>query len=106
MEEKLLLITFRQSLEQELARILHEIGIKTYTMISGVSGMGETGAVPGPYDLTGWIGANSIIILALNEEQEKLVVEKLKGWHDHLVKQQPSLKIPMRIFVLPCSQVL
>ena len=101
--EKLLMITFRQSLEHDFAQKLHELEMKTYTMISGVSGMGETGAAPSRF---GWSGANSIIFLVLNEEQEKFVVEKLKAWHDQLAEHHPSLKVPMRIFVLPCSQIL
>lgn len=101
--EKLLLITFRQSLEQDLADVLHKLEIKTYTIIPGVLGMGETGSVPSTF---GWPGVNSILLLVLNEQQEKLVLEEFKAFRNRLAEKQSSSKIPLRIFVLPCDQVI
>lgn len=101
--EKLLLITFRQSLEEDLGHLLHKIGVTNYTLIPGVLGMGESGKVTSGY---GWPGVNSMLLVVLDEEQAKPVLEKLKAFHDRLVEQQPSLKIPMRMFVLPCDQII
>ena len=100
---KLLLITFRQSLEEDIGQLLHKIGVTNYTLIPGVLGMGTSGKVISGY---GWPGVNSMLLVVLEEEQAKPVLEKLKAFHNRLVEQQPSLKIPMRLFVLPCDQII
>jgi len=101
--EKLLLITFRQSLEEDLGHLLHKIGVTNYTLIPGVLGMGKTGKATSPF---GWHGLNSMLLIVLDEEQAKPVLEKLKTFHNRLAEQEPSLKMPMRIFVLPCEQII
>jgi nitrogen regulatory protein PII len=100
--KKLLLITFRQSLEDDLGHLLHEIGVKNYTLIPGVLGMGKTGTATSAFGLH---GLNSMLLIVLDEEQEKSVLEKLKAFHNRLATQQPS-KIPPRLFVLPCDQII
>ena len=102
--KKLLLITFRQSLEEDLKQLLHDIGVTNYTEITGVTGVGESGKATGAY---GWgPGINSMLLVVLDEEQATPVLEKLKAFHQHLAQQQPSMKIPIRLFVLPCDQII
>ena len=100
--KKLLLITFRQSLEEDLGHLLNELNVTNYTLITGVLGKGETGKVAGTF---GWPGLNSVLFVVLDEEQVAPVVEKLKAFHNRLPTQQPS-SIPLRLFLLPCEQII
>ena len=100
--KKLLLLTFRQSLEHDLGNLLHELGVKNYTLISGIKGKGQTGTATGSFSSP---GLNSMLLVVLEEEQTPPIFEKLKAFHNRLVTQQPS-KIPLRMFVLPCDQII
>ncbi|MEJ2231918.1 MAG: hypothetical protein P8X46_12145 [Nitrospirales bacterium] len=101
--KKLLIITFRQSLEEDLGQLLHEIGVTNYTLIPGVLGMGKTGKATSAF---GWHGLNSMLLIVLDREQEMSVLEKLKAFHNRLAEQESSLKMPMRLFVIPCDQII
>ena len=47
-----------------------------------------------------------MILTALAEDQAERVVEGLKSFRDQLAKQRKGMKIPLRVFVLPCLQVV
>ena len=101
--KKLLLITFRQSLEEALRHLLHEIGVKNYTLISGVLGEGITGKITGTFSGQ---GLNSVLLVVIDEEEEKPVLERLKAFHKSLATHEYFSKIPLRLFVLPCDQII
>ena len=100
---KLLLIIFRDSIEEEIQGLLKELDVKAFTELRKVEGRGETGAALHSFT---WPGANSMILAALEGDQAELVVGRLKAFRDQRLQQQHGVKIPMRVFVLPCEQVV
>lgn len=100
---RMLLITFRDSLEQEVYHLLREEGIKAYTVIPSVHGVGEAGPAFGALASN---GENSIILLALPKERAEQLVKAFAEARDHLAERQHGAKIPMRLFMLPCEQMI
>lgn len=100
---KMLIIVFRDSMNQEIRQLLKDLDIKAFTEAPKVLGTGEAGAA---FDSFDWPGTNSMIFSAMEEDQEKRVVAGLKRFRDQLAKQQHGAKIPLRVFVLPCLQVV
>ncbi|TLY26256.1 MAG: hypothetical protein E6K63_12835 [Nitrospirae bacterium] len=100
---KMLLIVFRDSLEEEIHGLLKEFSVKAFTELHKVGGTGETGSA---FHSFTWPGMNALVLTALPEDQAERVVEGLKGFRDQRTKQQHGLKIPLHVFVLPCLQVL
>jgi hypothetical protein len=47
-----------------------------------------------------------MIFSALPDDQAERVVERLKAFHDRLSQGQHGAKVPMRVFLLPCDQVV
>ena len=100
---KMLLIVFRDSLEDEIVVLLKEFNVKAFTELHKVGGTGETGDA---FHSFASPGANSMILTALADDQAERVVEGLKSFRDQLAKQRKGMKIPLRVFVLPCLQVV
>jgi nitrogen regulatory protein P-II len=100
---RILLITFRDSLEQEVYHLLREEGIKAYTVIPSVHGVGEAGPAFGTLTSN---GKNSMILLALPKDRAGQLVKAFTDVRDHLAELQHGAKIPMRLFVLPCEQMI
>jgi len=100
---KMLLMVFRESLEGEVLKLLEELGVKAFTELHRVGGTGEAGSALGSYD---WPGVNTMIFAAMVEDQADRVVQRLKVYRDQRVQEQAGLKLPFRVFVLPCLQVV
>lgn len=100
---KMLLIMFRDSLEQEVYHLLKKEGIKAFTVIPSVHGVGETGSAFGTLASN---GENSMILLALPTDRVGQLVKAFSDIRDHLAELQHGAKIPMKLFVLPCEQMI
>ena len=100
---KMLLLVFRQSLDQDLQKLLKNLDVKAFTEAPKVFGMGEAGTT---FNSFGWPGFNSMILAAMEEEQADRVVARLRAFRDQLAQRQQGAKIPMRVFILPCERVL
>jgi hypothetical protein len=100
---KIVLIICRESLEEDILVLLNEHSVKGYTKIEGVSGSGETGIAGESFFSP---GANTIILTALNDDHCRCVVTELKTFQSKLAEQQHGAKIPLRLFVLPCEQLI
>ena len=100
---KMLLIVFRESLEEEIHGLLQEHGVKAFTELHKVGGTGETGAA---FHSFTWPGVNGMILTVLAEDEAERVVEGFKVFRDQRIQQQHGAKIPLRVFVLPCEQVV
>lgn len=100
---KMLMIVFRQSLEEDLMKVLKELGVKAFTEVPSVVGSGDAGtafhAFVSPQ-------ANSIVLTALTEEQADQVIKGLQAYRDSLADRQHGAYIPLRVFALPCEQVV
>jgi len=100
---KMLLIVFRESLEEEIHGLLNQHQVKAFTELHKVGGTGETGAA---FHSFSWPGVNGMILTALPDDEAEHLIEGLKGFRDQRTQQQHGVKIPLRVFVLPCLQVV
>lgn len=100
---KMLLIIFRDSLEEEIHGLLKDLGVKAFTELHKVGGTGETGAA---FHSFTWPGMNALVLAALPEDQADRVAKGLKEFRDQRIQQQRGLKVPLHAFVLPCVQVV
>lgn len=100
---KMLMVVFRESLEEDILRVLRELGVKAFTELPSVVGAGEAGAAFHSFTSP---GANSIVLTALSEDQTEQVVKGLRDYRDALSRQQHGAAIPLRVFILPCEQVV
>ena len=100
---RMLLITFRSSLEEEVYHLLKQEGIKAFTVIPAVHGMGEAGVAFGAMTSA---GENSMIFLALPKAQAGQLAKAFADVREHLAELQHGAKIPMRLFILPCEQMI
>jgi hypothetical protein len=66
-------------------------------------GKGEAGRALNTFE---WPGTNSLIFIALEEQEAARILEGLKGFRARLTELQRRVKVPMRVFTLPCEQVL
>ncbi len=100
---KMVMIVFRETHTEQVLALLQEREIKAYTLFPEVSGVGSTGAATGAFTS---LGLNSMVLVALPEEQADQVVGELKAFHDTLANEHPTGKVPVHVFVLPCTQVV
>jgi hypothetical protein len=100
---KMVVITFRRSLEPEVLSLLEKMGIHAYTEIPKVHGIGEAGPAFGSFAFP---GENIMILLALPRERAYCMIEAFEALRDRLTKQQHDAKIPMKLFVLPCEKII
>jgi nitrogen regulatory protein PII len=97
---KMLMLVFRQSLEDDLLQLLEELDVKGFTETPKVHGKGETGKT---FQTFGWPGYNSMIMAAMEDEQADLVVKRLKIFSSTAQRRQHVAKIPLRLFAIPCE---
>jgi len=100
---KMLMIIFKESLEEEVQGVLTRHHVKAFTEMHDVTGVGEGGATLHSHS---WPGYNIMILAALPEPEADKVVGALKDYREGLVKKQGNAKIPLRVFTLPCELVV
>lgn len=100
---KMLMIVFRESLEEDILKRLKELGVKAFTELPSVIGAGEAGAAFHSYTSPGTV---SIVLTALAEDHAEQVIKGLRAYRDQLTQRQHGAYIPLRVFVLPCEQVV
>ncbi len=100
---KMLLVIFRESLDEEIRRLLRSLNVKAFTEASKVLGVGEAGMAADTFEQPGF---NSLILAALDDEQAERVIAGLQQFREDMSRNQRGAKIPMRAFILPCDQVI
>lgn len=100
---RMLLIMFRDSLEDEIHQLLKHEDVKAYTVIPSVQGMGEAGQAFGALTSA---GMNSMIFIALPQKRAVHLAEAFAKIRDQMAEHQHGAKIPMRLFMLPCEQMI
>ncbi|MEW6246260.1 MAG: hypothetical protein AB1555_06050 [Nitrospirota bacterium] len=98
---KMLIIVARDSMLEELEALLHDTGVKTYTVLSNVKGEGLTGKVYGTFlqpDI------NCIIFSALPSDQANSAVKALQAHYAARVKAARGQPIPVKVFTFPCEE--
>jgi nitrogen regulatory protein PII len=100
---KMLMVVFRDSLQDEILALLKGCDVKAYTLVQNVAGAGEAGTALGSFASP---GVNSMVLVVLPEDQANRSVEALKVYRDGLAEDHPTHKAPIRAFALPCTQVV
>lgn len=100
---RMVVIMFRDSLEDEIHQLLKHEGVKAYTVIPSVQGTGEAGPAFGTLTSA---ARNSMIFVALPRERAVHLAEAFAKIRDQLAEHQHGAKIPMRLFMLPCEQMV
>lgn len=100
---KMLLVIYRQSLDEDVRALLHGLKVRAFTEAPKVFGIGDAGQA---FDTFEWPGFNSMILSVMDDAQANEVIEAIRSFHARLATNQRSGKIPLRMFVLPCEQVI
>jgi PII-like signaling protein len=104
---KMLHIVCGKRLEDEILAMFKKVGIKGYTVISGVGGSGVTGTVPVSNSVTNH-GTNTLFIVALGYEATFLpqIVATLKELRAKHIQGHDDREIPLKVFLQPCEIIL
>ena len=97
---KMLMIVFRESIEEEIKGLLKEHGVRAFTEMHELTGVGEAGAA---FHSLSWPAYNDMILTALPDSKAETVVAGLRGFRDGAMQKQHGGKIPLRVFSLPCE---
>lgn len=100
---KMLLVIFRASLDADIRQLLQDLNLNAFTEAPKVLGIGEAGQAA---DTLQQPGFNSLILSALEDDQAGNVIARLKIFRADLSRNQHGAKVPLRVFVLPCEQVV
>jgi len=100
---QMLIVVFRESLQDEVLTLLQDCDVKAFTLVQNVAGAGETGRVLGSFASP---GLNAMLFVVLQKDQAERSVEVLKAFRDGLAEDHPAHKAPIRVFILPCTQVV
>jgi hypothetical protein len=100
---KMLMVIYRRSLDQDIRHLLKELSIRAFTEAPKVLGMGEAGHA---FDSLAWPGHNVMILSAMRDDDAERVVGELRVFCDHLQGLQGGAKVPLRVFALPCEQMI
>ena len=106
---KMLHIVCGKRLESEILSLFKELGIKGYTVISGVGGSGETGIVSGADPITGdSANSNTLFMVALGYEATFLpqIVAALKELRAKHIQGHDDRAIPLKVFLQPCEIII
>jgi hypothetical protein len=104
---KMLQIVCGKRLEDEILAMFKTLGIKGYTVISGVGGSGVTGTVPVSTSVTNH-GTNTLFMVALGYEAAFLpqIVAALKELRAKHIQGHDDREIPLKVFLLPCEIII
>jgi hypothetical protein len=100
---QMLMIVFRNSLEEEVLGVLRELDVAAYTDLPKVFGVGEAGMA---FHSFTWPGFNSMILAALDDPDARQLARALEDFRDAAQARQDGATIPLRVFVLPCTQAV
>lgn len=100
---KMLFLTFRDSLQDEMLAFLKNQQIHAYTYIPKVHGAGETGDAFGSF-LTH--GENALVMVTLPDEHAGQAIEAFRLLRKFLSTRQQGATIPVRLMVVPCEELI
>ena len=100
---KMLTIICREPFEDEVLEVFSVLKISGYTVVHGVGGSGETGAVSVTHPSQ---ERNKLIFVALEDERMELLVKGVKQLLARLVEERLGDRVPLKAFVQPCEPVL
>lgn len=99
---KMVIIICRESLEREVVQLFNNLGVKGYTMMSGLGGKGLSGAV----SEHGWIERNVGFLVVVDEEHATALAGAVKQLYVQLLEQSSGREVPLKVFVVACDAIL
>ena len=99
----MVVIIFRSSLETDVMAVLTEEGVATFTGLRDVRGTGEAGRA---FAAFGAPADNGMILAALSRLDASRLIRALRRFRDQACKRQRGAPIPLRVFLLPCTQAV
>lgn len=100
---KMLTIVCREKFEDEVLVIFNTLKISGYTVVHGVGGSGETGAVSVTHASR---DTNKLIMVALDDERMEILVKSVKELQARLVEEHLGHPVPFKAFLQPCESVV
>jgi hypothetical protein len=106
---KMLHIVCGKRFEDEIVALFKKLGIKGYTVISGVGGSGVTGTVSGANtSADNNTNTNTLFMVALGYEATFLpqIVAALKELRAKHIQGHDDREIPLKVFLQPCEIII
>jgi nitrogen regulatory protein PII len=103
MHVKMLTIMCREQFEEEVLAVFSNLKISGYTVVHGVGGSGETGAVSVTYPSH---ERNKLILVALDDERMDLLIKGVRQLLARLVEERFGDPVPLKAFVQTCEPLL
>ena len=100
---KMLTIVCREQFESEVLAVFSNLKISGYTVVHGVGGSGETGAVSVTHPSH---ERNKLILMALDDERMEILVKGVKQLLARLTEERLGDPVPLKAFVQSCEPVL
>jgi hypothetical protein len=100
---KMLMIVFKESMEEDIKAILTEHEVRAFTEMHELTGVGEAGAA---FHSLSWPAYNDMILTALPDPKADTVVAGLRAFRDQAMHRRGGEKVPLRVFSLPCELVV
>ena len=100
---KMLTIVCREKFEDEVLVVFSSLKIMGYTVVHGVGGSGETGAVSvtHPYH-----DRNKLILVALDDDRMTTLVQAVRNLQARLVQEQSGHPVAFKAFLQPCEPIV
>ncbi len=103
---KMLMIVFRQSLEEDVLKLIRDLGVTAFTELPSVVGAGASHGAYHAFHTFPTAAGNSIVLTALSDDQAEKIITGLQTYREQLTQQQKGAYVPLRVFVLPCDQAV
>lgn len=100
---KMLTIVCREQYEDEVLVVFSNLKISGYTVVHGVGGSGETGAVSVTHAAR---DTNKLIMVALDDERMEILVKSVREVQARLVEEHLGHPVPFKAFLQPCEPVV
>jgi nitrogen regulatory protein PII len=100
---KMLTIVCREKYEDEVLVVFSNLKISGYTVVHGVGGSGETGAVSVTHPSR---DGNKLILVALDDERMDLLVKEVKQLQARMVEEHLGHPVPFKAFLQTCDPVV
>ncbi|BCA56473.1 hypothetical protein W02_36130 [Nitrospira sp. KM1] len=99
---KMLTIICRDKFESAVVQMLNDVGVKGYTVMSGLGGKGQTGTV----SKYSWTETNVSFMVALEDQQVGAAVKGMKQLYMNLLDANQGEEVALKVFLQPCEVIL
>ena len=100
---KMLTIVCREKFEDEVLVMFTSLKISGYTVVHGVGGSGETGAVSVTHTSH---DRNKLILVALDDDRMAMLVKAVKEAQARLVQENLGHPVAFKAFLQPCDPIV